>query len=420
MTEARLLDLLADFGDPGARVRAASELAAFVGARQLIFFTPDPELDVLLPAPGLPQTMNDAAEWRRVLNRFSSPGIFVDSISPSASNAVTVTIVRQVDGIMALVGEGIRDEPLRQVSAVLPLLFSTFRTERILLLADVRLRRVAATAAEARELAQTLDEMRKRLERALADAQAARQDAEHANTAKSAFLATMSHELRTPLNAMLGYSELLQSGVPVKIPDEAIQMVKRIQISARHLFGLIEEILTFSKLEAGEEVVDLETVPIAIILEEVLALTEPLALIKGLSFVQKIEVGDATMTTDTGKLRQMLLNLIGNAAKFTSIGGVGFDARVEGEEVIFVVCDTGPGIMSEELEQIFQPFFQSHAGHTRTEGGTGLGLTITRRLAQLMGGDVSVNSELGKGTEFTLRLPLRPRDANYAASNISA
>jgi PAS domain S-box-containing protein len=234
----------------------------------------------------------------------------------------------------------------------------------------------------------------------------ARAEAERANRVKSEFLTTMSHELRTPLNAMIGYTGLLLEGVPEPISPGVAGKVERIGISARHLLALIEEILTFSRLEAGEERLELSTVRLPELLDEVQALTEPLAMAKGLEFTCHAPDGPDIMQSDVRKIRQILVNLLGNAIKFTREGQVRLDVEEVADWMVFRVSDTGPGIAEEHRVRIFDAFWQVDGGTTRQEGGTGLGLSVTRRLAVLLGGTVEVESQVGRGTTFTVRLPL--------------
>jgi PAS domain S-box-containing protein len=263
-----------------------------------------------------------------------------------------------------------------------------------------------ATQAALESLNGRLVEANQELRRQRGAADDARREAERANRTKSEFLATMSHELRTPLNAMIGYSELLLAGVPDPITPGAAQKVERIGIAARHLLQLIEEILTFSRIEAGEERVEVEAVDLAVVFAEVIALTEPLALAKGLGFTAAgIDVGGA-IQTDARKLKQVLVNLLGNAIKFTEEGGVSLTVEHGEGALRFRVRDTGPGIPAEDLDRVFEPFWQAEPGRVRESGGTGLGLSVSQRLARLLGGDITVVSEEGRGTIFELALPV--------------
>jgi len=237
-----------------------------------------------------------------------------------------------------------------------------------------------------------------------------------ASRAKTGFLATISHELRTPLNALLGYSDLLLLGIPEAIGPGAAAQVERIDRAARHLLSIIEEILTFSRIEAGRESVAAEPVDVGELAREVNAIVEPLAAQKRLRFVAPAPDGAVPLVTDPRKLRQILINLLGNAVKFTEKGEIAFE--IEQEEVgavAFRVRDTGMGISPEHLGKVFDPFWQADASQTRTAGGTGLGLTVSRELAVMLGGTLTARSTPGEGSEFVLRLPLRPAGEEPAA-----
>jgi signal transduction histidine kinase len=227
-----------------------------------------------------------------------------------------------------------------------------------------------------------------------------------ASEAKSAFLATMSHELRTPLNAIIGYQSLLKEGIDGPLNEAQIAQLNRIRASADHLLGLIDEVLTFSRVEAGKETVHREDTSLRSIVNEAITMTAPLARAKGL--VVRAEGDDARLFTDGSKVRQILLNLLSNAIKFTDSGEIVIRSRVEGDRVLVSVADTGIGVAAENLERIFDPFWQVEQRSTRKVGGTGLGLSVSRTLARLIGGDISVESELGKGSTFTLTLPVAP------------
>ncbi|MEX2609290.1 MAG: chemotaxis protein CheB [Gemmatimonadota bacterium] len=232
--------------------------------------------------------------------------------------------------------------------------------------------------------------------------------AERAAEVKSQFLATMSHELRTPLTAIIGLAELLETEVTGPTTHDQKLHLKRIRTSAWHLVSIIEEVLTFSRSEAGQVRINRATVDVTAEARSVVEVLEAAAADKGLV----LELQDADRPeyafTDGGKARQIITNLIGNAVKFTDAGGV--SVRVEGSasEVVLSVRDTGPGIPPDMLDTIFEPFVQLDASSTREKGGVGLGLAVSRRLARLMGGHVDVTSEPGAGSTFTLRLPRAP------------
>jgi signal transduction histidine kinase len=228
-----------------------------------------------------------------------------------------------------------------------------------------------------------------------------------ANAAKSTFLATMSHELRTPLNAVIGYSELLQAGISGELNGQQQQHIHRIESAARHLMGLIEGILNFARLEAGKEQVVITDVDAGQLGDEVTALVEPLAKAKGLAVRRTLHDALPPIRSDLAKVRQILLNLLSNAVKFTTEGEVALDVRADSEHMIWTVTDTGMGIPPADLERIFEPFQQGGQTSAGRAAGTGLGLTVSRQLARLLGGDVKARSKPGEGSTFVLRLPLR-------------
>lgn len=236
--------------------------------------------------------------------------------------------------------------------------------------------------------------------------EAANREMLEASDAKSAFLATMSHELRTPLNAMIGYSELLLLGIPEEMPPASRPHIERIDLSARHLLQLIEEVLTFSRIEAGTERVHYEVVQFTGVMREVNAVMLPLTNAKGLRFTIDVPTEPIQVVTDPRKIRQILVNLLGNATKFTDHGTITLRARVEDQNLVLQVMDTGIGIAQDHLEKIFEPFWQVDNGKTRSIGGTGLGLAVTRELTLLLGGEVTVDSAPGRGSKFTVILPV--------------
>ncbi len=227
-----------------------------------------------------------------------------------------------------------------------------------------------------------------------------------ANEAKSHFLASMSHELRTPLTAIIGYEELLADGITGPITEPQRQQLGRIKASASDLLALIDEILTFARVEAGSERTQIEAVNAGAALEEAAALVAPLVGDRGLTLLVRVEDERTAVRTDRQKLRQILVNLLSNATKFTEQGAIVLAAARDGREARFSVTDTGIGIAPEHVTHIFEPFWQVEQRATRRIPGTGLGLTVSRRLAHLLGGDLTVESTPGAGSTFSLRLPL--------------
>jgi len=239
--------------------------------------------------------------------------------------------------------------------------------------------------------------------------------AEAANQAKSSFLANMSHELRTPLNAIIGYSEMLQEQAEDDGNSDYIPDLKKIHTAGHHLLQLINAVLDLSKIEAGKTEIFLEDVPVKKIIDDVVALAQPLVSKNKNTLAVSGDPDGGTMHVDALKLRQILFNLLGNACKFTADGTVELDvSRVEMESgeagVQFTVRDSGIGMTQEQCAKLFQPFTQAESSTTRKYGGTGLGLSITKSFVEMMGGTVHVESEFGKGSAFIVRLPATVRE----------
>jgi PAS domain S-box-containing protein len=237
----------------------------------------------------------------------------------------------------------------------------------------------------------------------------AKEAAEAANRAKSEFLANMSHELRTPLNAVIGYSEMLQEIAEERDEQDMLVDLRRIQTAGKHLLGLINDVLDLSKIEAGKVQLSIERFAVAPVVHDVAGTLQSLVEKNANTLDVACEEDLGQMVADQTRTRQVLLNLLSNAGKFTERGIIRLEAkRVRNENanwVEFRVSDTGIGMSAEQIDRLYRPFMQADASTTRKYGGTGLGLAISLRLCQMMGGSLSVESQLGRGSTFTVRLP---------------
>jgi len=239
--------------------------------------------------------------------------------------------------------------------------------------------------------------------------QQARDEAVEATMAKSAFLANMSHELRTPLNAIIGYSEMLQEEATDLDQDDFSPDLQKIHASGKHLLELINDILDISKIEAGKMELYIETFGIPEMVQDVVVIIHPLVERNANTLEAHCEDDLGSIRADMTKVRQVLFNLLSNASKFTERGTISLDVAREAEDgidwVSFSVTDTGIGMTPEQMGRLFNPFSQADESTSRKYGGTGLGLALSRGLCQMMGGDITVESEAGKGSTFTAKLP---------------
>jgi signal transduction histidine kinase len=251
------------------------------------------------------------------------------------------------------------------------------------------------------------EELEARVAQRTEELQLAKEEAESANAAKTAFLATMSHELRTPLNAILNYTDFIAMGMLGSITPEQEDALRHISNGSKHLLALINDLLDMSKIESGMMNLFVEDdINLAEEIDIVLATVRTTAQEKGIALIVNLPEPAPLMVGDRRRIRQILLNLLTNAVKFTEQGSVTLNITVEGPDILFEVVDTGPGIHPAQFEMIFEPFRQTAQG-LRMHNSTGLGLPISKRLAEAHGGTLWVSSQLGKGSTFSVRLPLR-------------
>ncbi|HKA36314.1 MAG TPA: ATP-binding protein, partial [Thermoanaerobaculia bacterium] len=282
--------------------------------------------------------------------------------------------------------------------------------------------RVLKAKAELSAQNEQIQEQNRVIEQARQSALEARDSAEAANRAKSAFLANMSHELRTPLNAIIGYSEMLEEDAQASGNAPFVSDLQKIRAAGKHLLGLINDVLDLSKVEAGKMKLFLETFDVERVVEEVVSTASALMEKNGNKLVVSCAPHVGQLREDITKVRQVLLNLLSNAAKFTEKGTVSLDVTrendVAGTWVVFRVRDTGIGMTPEQLGKLFQAFTQADGSTQRKYGGTGLGLALSRKFCVMMGGDINAESEPGKGSTFTMRLPGDVENVDGEATSI--
>ena len=348
-------------------------------------------------------TRRDQVMIQRVRNNDTKVTSFISDFALTSDRArrAQLSLVRPSTGValpMEMVSGKIFDERGEPMAIVSVLHDRTKEVENERLYEELK-RFSSELEDRVREATRDLEERNLRLQWQSAEL-------EKAYRLKSEFLANMSHELRTPINALIGYTALMLDRIYGDLTAKQEEGLHRIQVSSQHLLALINDILDLAKIEAGKMPIHLERLSLNELVHDAAAQIEPIVRRKGLEFNVQLPSEPVVMETDRTKVRQIVLNLLSNAVKFTARGSVSISARASENEVRIAVSDTGIGIRPEDLEVIFEEFRQVDQSRTREYGGTGLGLSITRKLIALLGGDIAVASQYGRGSTFTVTLPL--------------
>ncbi len=415
MTDA-LLPLLARLAELAGRQQAAQALARRLGADELLLLVRDPELGVLLPAPGFPQTRRGGASWRAFLAACAAPGLHRGSLQLHGGEP-PVALLGHVgdDGTtLVLLGGAPQETELDALSPALPLLGALLRAEVAARIAEGTAAAARDAGRHARDLTQALDTTRADLEGSLRESARLNRELQAADRRKDEFLAMLGHELRNPMAAITSALELM------RVRPETLEVLARarsvIERQSQQLSHLIDDLLDVARVTRGKITLRREPVELDEVVRRAVETTHTLVNAKK----HRLHVRHAAalrVLGDPTRLEQIATNLLSNAAKYTDEGGrIDVSLAREGDDAVLRVQDSGIGIAPEQLGSIFEPFVQVAPAIDRSQGGMGIGLTLVKELAALHGGSVDATSVVGEGSVFTLRIPAIPADQAAVAS----
>lgn len=409
--EASTLELVASLSDRSTRVQAARDLAARLGADELLLFLPDPQLGVLLPAPGFTQTLRGDSAWRTFLSECSAGRRTKRLVELPVGSARTAVAVSSADIVAVLLGGEPHANEVTTLASAMPLLAGLLKSEHEIALAS-------AEATDARESANRANLLSAALEAARSEHAKLNAELRDEHRRKDEFLAMLAHELRNPLSPLLTSLEVLRHpSVTVDVRDRHIEVMRR-QVS--QLSRLVEDLLDVSRVGRGRIELRRRQVSLREVIDHALEECQPLLQARRHKLSVSLPEAALLVDVDAVRMRQVFANLINNAAKYTDPGGrLMLEADREGSEAVVRIKDNGIGIAADLLPHVFDLFAQGQVSIERAQGGLGIGLTLVRMLLELHGGSVAVESPgTGQGSTCTVRLPLA--EVNLPASSAAA
>jgi signal transduction histidine kinase/CheY-like chemotaxis protein len=412
-----LMSLVGRFVQADDRLRAGDELAHWLGVDQLLVYLRDPELEILLPAPGFPQTVSGGPAWRAFLRTAAHAGTHRAEVDYRAGELVQATAIATTDGTaIILLGASPHPIGLAALHHAAPLIGSLVRAEHAALIARAEARVAQVAGLQATDLAVALDVTRRELESALSESARLNAELTDIGRRKDDFLAMLGHELRNPIAAISAAQALLRELVDAGDHPQVARARDIIDRQLAHLGRLVDDLLDVARVTRGKVELQFERLDTADIIRRAIEATQ--ALFDAKRHAIRLDVRDALFVrADRTRFEQMVMNLLTNAAKYTDPGGsIVVEIARDGNEATIAVEDNGIGIPAVDLPRIFDAFLQVSPSIDRAAGGLGVGLTVASQLAKLHGGRIDARSEVGKGSRFTLRLPALEEAPEVAAA----